>query len=129
MRTMRLSWLVLVILLCFGLIVALATPVFASPQVPQQYPAEKVFVPASNSSPSVNTVNESDVFTSRSVSGEANLIKVFPSYQATVVYLQCGHVVAKAVPYGCGMKAGNWRYTTTCQKSDTIYVSIPCWRH
>ena len=127
MRPMRLTWLVLVMIVCFGLLVALATPVFASKPVPEQFPAEEVYIPDSKPDPSASSVSDFEVSSLRSVSGEANLIKVFPSYQTTFVYLQCGHVVAKVVPYGCGKRAGNWRYTTSCQKSDTIYVTIPCW--
>ena len=63
MRTMRLSWLVLSTLVCFGLLVALATPVFASKTVPEQFPAEKIFIPDSKSNPSANSVSDIEVLT------------------------------------------------------------------
>jgi hypothetical protein len=61
--------------------------------------------------------------------GDGNLIKVYPTFGTTIIYLQCGRIVGKVLPTGCGCSAGNWRYTTDCQKNNTIYVSLPCPRH
>jgi hypothetical protein len=58
--------------------------------------------------------------------GDGSLIKVYPSFGTTIIYMQCGRVVGKVLPTGCGCSAGNWRYTTDCQKSAPIYVNLPC---
>lgn len=58
--------------------------------------------------------------------GDGNLLKVYPTFGTTIVYLQCGRIVGKVLPTGCGCSAGNWRYTTDCQKNSTIYINLPC---
>ena len=63
------------------------------------------------------------------VGGDSNLLKVYPSYGVTIIYLQCGHVVGKVEPSGCGCPSGNWRYTTDCPKSAPLYITLPCPRH
>jgi hypothetical protein len=60
------------------------------------------------------------------VSGDGSIIKVAPFYNANIIYLQCGHVVGKIKPAACGCSAGKWRYTTDCQKTAPIYVTLPC---
>ncbi|OGO36683.1 MAG: hypothetical protein A2W35_21110 [Chloroflexi bacterium RBG_16_57_11] len=119
----------LVVFFCFGLIVTLATPAFAGQSTQADMPTEKVVVPAGKPNSAEASAGFGAASAYRSVGGETTLIKVFPYYGATIVYLQCGHVVAKVVPAGCGYSAGKWRYTTDCQKSTPIYVSLPCMRH
>ncbi len=63
------------------------------------------------------------------VSGDGSLIKVAPFYNATIIYMQCGHIVGKIKPTGCGCSSGKWRYTTDCQKTAPIYVNLPCPGH
>jgi hypothetical protein len=58
--------------------------------------------------------------------GDGHLIKVYPTFGTKIVYLQCGHIVGKVLPTGCGCQAGNWRYTTDCKNSGTIYITLPC---
>lgn len=58
--------------------------------------------------------------------GDGSLIKVYPSFSATIIYMQCGHIVGKILPSGCGCRSGNWRYTTSCQKTAPIYINLPC---
>lgn len=58
--------------------------------------------------------------------GDGNLIKVYPTFDTTIIYMQCGHIVGKILPSGCGCRSGNWRYTTNCQKSAPIYINLPC---
>jgi hypothetical protein len=60
------------------------------------------------------------------VSGDGSLIKVAPFYNATIIYMQCGHIVGKVKPTGCGCSSGKWRYTTDCQKTAPIYITLPC---
>ena len=58
--------------------------------------------------------------------GDGSLIKVYPSFGTTIIYMQCGRVVGKILPSGCGCSSGNWRYTTDCKKSAPIYINLPC---
>lgn len=121
----RFFWYLFVMLFCFGLIVTLATPVFAG-QAPQgDMPIEKVVIPAAKTS----SAGDGLTLSGKGVSGEPTLLKVNPYYGVTIIYLQCGHVVSKTTPACCGCSAGQWRYTTDCPKSDPIYVNLPCWRH
>jgi hypothetical protein len=60
------------------------------------------------------------------VSGDGSMLKIYPSYGVTIIYMQCGHIVGKTMPSGCGCSAGNWRYTTDCEKSAPIYINLPC---
>ena len=64
----------------------------------------------------------------RNVTGEGNLLKIYPSYGVTIIYIQCGHIVGKILPAGCGCSAGKGRFTPVCQKSAPIYISLPCHR-
>jgi hypothetical protein len=110
MNKKRLLWYLIVLLFCLGLIVAPANTVFANQSTQADMPLEKVVIPAANAK------------------SEASIIKVFPSNEKTIVYLQCGHVVGKVVPAGCGCSSGGWRYTSECPKSETIYLPLPCYR-
>jgi hypothetical protein len=63
------------------------------------------------------------------VSGDGKNLKIYPVFGQTIVYMSCGKVVAKIEGGGCGCGAsGGWHYTYDCQKSETIYVNLPCWR-
>jgi hypothetical protein len=62
----------------------------------------------------------------RGVAGDSRQIKVFATYGANIIYLQCGHVVGKVISSSCGCSSGSWRYTTDCQRSAPIYVNLPC---
>jgi hypothetical protein len=62
------------------------------------------------------------------VSGEGNMLKVYsPVTMQRVVYLQCGKKVSVLEPPGCCCSPKNARYTYSCQRPPTIYVTIPCW--
>jgi hypothetical protein len=111
MNKKRLLWYLIVLLFCFGLIVTPANSVFANQSTQADMPLEKDVLPSANAK------------------SEAGMIKVIPSYDKTIVYLQCGRVVGKVVPAGCGCSSGGWRYTSSCPKSETIYLTLPCtWR-
>jgi len=118
-----------VLFFCFGLIVTLVTPVFAGQATQGDMPLEKEVIPAANTKSAGSSASNGSTFSSESVSGESNLLKINPYYGVTIIYLQCGHVVSKVKPACCGCSAGKWRYTTDCPKSDPIYVTLPCWRH
>lgn len=62
----------------------------------------------------------------RAGAGAAGSYPIFPSYGETIIYMQCGRIVGKVLPMGCGCSAGNWRYTTDCVKSAPIYINLPC---
>ena len=124
----RFFWYLFVMFFCFGLIVTLATPVFAG-QAPQgDMPIEKVVIPAAKTNSAGSSSGNASTSSCKGVSGEPTMLKVNPYYGVTIIYLQCGHVVSKVTPAGCGCSAGQWRYTTDCQKSDPIYVNLPCSR-
>ena len=133
MRHKRFLWYLFVLLACFGLIVTLTNPVFARQSKQADMPLEKTVVPGvktnSASSSASSSAGGGATQSCRNVGGESKQIKVFPSFGATVIYLQCGHVVGKVMSTGCGCSAGNWRYTTNCQKSAPIYVNLPCSHH
>lgn len=59
--------------------------------------------------------------------GEGSMLKVSAGYGVSYVYKQCGKVVGTIGTYctGCG-RSGAWRYTTDCQKSHPIVITIPC---
>lgn len=60
------------------------------------------------------------------VSGESNMVKVNPVFTETrYVYLQCGKKVAEFGPPSCSC-GGSWRYTYSCKKPPTVYITIPC---
>lgn len=63
---------------------------------------------------------------SREVSGDINQIKVTAFGGPVVVYLQCGKVVATYGDGGCSCGGGSWRYVNNCQKSQKVYVTLPC---
>jgi hypothetical protein len=130
MTLRRFSWSMIVMLFCFGLIVTLATPVLAQHPSDEDVLIGKEVIPAANTNSSQSSAEDGSVQSLRSASGESTMIKVNPFYGAvTIVYLQCGHIVGKLMPAGCGRSGVNWRYTTDCPKSDTIYVTLPCMRH
>lgn len=61
------------------------------------------------------------------VSGDGNMLKVYtPDTMERVVYLQCGKKVAVLEPPGCYCSASNFRYTYSCKRPPTIYVTFPC---
>lgn len=60
-------------------------------------------------------------------SADGRFIKVYPTFGQTIIYLQCGRVVAKIEPE-CGCRGGNWRYVNDCKKGPPIYVTLPCHR-
>jgi hypothetical protein len=61
-------------------------------------------------------------------SADGRFIKVYPTFGQTIIYLQCGRVVARVEPAGCGCRGGNWRYINDCKKGPPIYVTLPCHR-
>lgn len=94
-------------------------PVFARQTTQVDLQLARPQAPAAAASPQV-------VGRCASSGGDGSLIKVYPSFGTTIIYMQCGHVVGKILPSGCGCSSGNWRYTTDCQKSAPIYINLPC---
>ena len=129
MSIKRFIWYMFALLCCFGLIVTLASPVFARQPTEGDKLVDKGVTSAANTSSTVSSADDGSTLSLKSVSGESTLIKVYPFYGVNIIYLQCGHVVGRVLPAGCGHSAGSWRYTTDCSKSDPIYVTLPCMRH
>jgi hypothetical protein len=60
------------------------------------------------------------------VSGEGKNLKISPPITETrYVYLQCGKKVGVFGPPSCSC-SGNYHYTYSCQKPQTVYITIPC---
>jgi hypothetical protein len=60
--------------------------------------------------------------------GDGRMLKVYPVFGQTIIYMQCGRVAYKIQGggcAGCGV-SGGWRYQNECQKSTPIYVHLPC---
>ena len=65
-------------------------------------------------------------YQSSGVSGEPTMMKIAPVFTETrIVYLQCGKKVGVIGPPTCSC-AGGYRYTYSCNKPKTVYVTIPC---
>ncbi len=65
-------------------------------------------------------------FQSSGVSGEPTMMKIAPVFTETrIVYLRCGKKVGVVGPPTCSC-AGGYRYTYSCNKPKTVYVTIPC---
>jgi hypothetical protein len=62
------------------------------------------------------------------VSGEGKNLKISPPITETrYVYLQCGKKVGVFGPPSCSCN-GNYHYTYSCQKPNTVYINLPCFR-
>jgi hypothetical protein len=63
------------------------------------------------------------------LSGESNMVKVATSYYSDnvrYVYLRCGKKVGEIGPPSCNCSSANFRYTYTCKRPATVYITIPC---
>lgn len=60
-------------------------------------------------------------------SGDGRMLKVSSGWGAQIVYKQCGKVVGLIGSPSCGCgQSGAWRYTTKCEKSTTVVITLPC---
>ena len=60
-------------------------------------------------------------------SGDGRILKVSSGWGAQIVYKQCGKVVGMIGTPSCTCgQSGAWRYTTKCEKINTVVITLPC---
>jgi hypothetical protein len=61
------------------------------------------------------------------VGGEGNILKVAPvTSESRIVYIMCGKKVAVYEPPSCSCSQSTFRYSYSCKRPPTIYITLPC---